>query len=400
MDLSNWWIKLIKKKIDLGLIILLASFFVGIFSGMQITTILENFLFAVIEPTTLKLVGNILLVFILGNLLNEAGNLRNINSSLEALIKDRRVTLVIPSALIGLLPVVAGAMLSAPIVEESGNKMKLTAEDKTFLNYWFRHIWEYTWPLYPGLILTSAIFNVPLQRIIIAQLPLTLAAILSGCIFGLRRIPYKSSSELEKKERRIIKEIYNFLLSAWPILAVVFFVLILKLELILSLLIIVFFVLITAKIKKEGLLVILKNSLSWRIILLIVSIMVFKRVLENSNLLLRIPDIFSQLGISPLIALFSIPFFTGLLAGITQAFVGITFPILLPFIGINNPNLTYLMLAYAGGFAGVLLSPVHLCLVVTRNYFEAELSRVYKLLFLPVFFVVLIAFMIVFFQRF
>ena len=112
-----------KKKIDLGSIILLASFLIGIFCQMRINTILENFLFAVIEPTTLKLVGSILLIFILGNLLNEGGNLRNINSSLEALIKDRRVTLVIPSMLIGLLPVAAGAMLSAPIVEESGNKM-------------------------------------------------------------------------------------------------------------------------------------------------------------------------------------------------------------------------------------------------------------------------------------
>ncbi len=387
-----------KKKIDLGLIILLASFLVGILCRMRITTILENFLFAVIEPTTLKLVGSILLIFILGNLLNEGGNLRNINSSLEALIKDRRVTLVIPSMLIGLLPVAAGAMLSAPIVEESGNKMGLTAENKTFLNYWFRHIWEYTWPLYPGLILVSAILNVPLERIVLAQLPLTLAAILSGCIFGLRKIPYEPSPGRQKS--KIAKGICSFLLSAWPILAVVFFVLVLKLELILYLLIIILFVLITTKIKRKRLFVVLKNSISLRMILLIISVMVFKRVLENSGLLSKVPEIFNYLRISPLVVLFSIPLFIGLLTGLTHAFVGVAFPILLSFIKINNPNLTYVMLAYAGGFAGVLLSPVHLCLIVTRNYFKANLSRGYKLLLLPVVFVVLIAFMIVFIQRF
>ena len=126
---------------------------------MRAATILENFLLATIEPDTLKLVGSILLIYLLGNLLSEGGNLRNINSSLEAFIKDRRVTLILPSALIGLLPVVAGAMISAPIVEDSGNKMGLSGEDKTFLNYWFRHIWEYTWPLYPGLILASTLFS-------------------------------------------------------------------------------------------------------------------------------------------------------------------------------------------------------------------------------------------------
>ncbi|RLE07272.1 hypothetical protein DRZ78_03255 [Candidatus Aerophobetes bacterium] len=387
-----------KKKLDLGSVILLASLLVGILSGMRVTAILENFLFALIAPTTLKLVGSILLIFTLGNLLNEGGNLKNINSSLEAFIRDRRVTLVIPSTLIGLLPVTAGAMLSAPIVEESGNKMGLTPENKTFLNYWFRHIWEYTWPLYPGLVLTSAILSVPLYRIVLAQLPLTLSAIFSGCIFGLSRLPYKFSSKKGKEE--VIKGICSFLLSAWPILAIIFFVLVLKWELILSLLIIVGFTLATTRIKRERIFFVLKNSLSWRIVLLIVSVMVFKRVLEASGVLVRMPEVFNYAGISPLFVLFFLPFFIGLSTGVTTAFVGIAFPILLPFIGIDNPNLTYVMLAYAGGFTGVLLSPVHLCLIVTKDYFKADFAGVYKLLLLPVLFVVLVAFMIVLVQNF
>jgi len=387
-----------KKKLDLGSVILLASLLVGILSGMRVTAILENFLFALIAPTTLKLVGSILLIFTLGNLLNEGGNLKNINSSLEAFIRDRRVTLIIPSTLIGLLPVAAGAMLSAPIVEESGNKMGLTPENKTFLNYWFRHIWEYTWPLYPGLVLTSAILSVPLYRIVLAQLPLTLSAIFSGCIFGLSRLPYKFSSKKGKGE--VIKGICSFLLSAWPILAIIFFVLVLKWELILSLLIIVGFTLATTRIKRERIFFVLKNSLSWRIVLLIVSVMVFKRVLEASGVLVRMPEVFNYAGISPLFALFFLPFFIGLSTGVTTAFVGIAFPILLPFIGIDNPNLTYVMLAYAGGFTGVLLSPVHLCLIVTKDYFKADFAGVYKLLLLPVLFVVLVAFMIVLVQNF
>jgi len=387
-------VKLMKKKINLGLIILLASFLIGIISRTRISLILESFLAAAIEPTTLKLVATIVLIYILGNLLTEAGNLRNINSSLESLIRDRRVTLILPSALIGLLPVVAGAMLSAPIVEESGEKMGIGAEEKTFLNYWFRHIWEYTWPLYPGLILTSAIFSVPLHRIVLSQSPLTLSAILSGVIFGLMRLPYVPSARRERRE--CIKGIYNFLLGAWPILAIILFVLVLKMELILSLSIIVVLALITTRLKRERLIFILKKSLSWRVILLIVSVMVFKRILEVSSVLSMVPEVFNRLGISPLIILFSLPLLIGFLTGVTQAFVGISFPILLPFIGTNDPNLSYVMLVYAGGFAGVLLSPVHLCLVVTRDYFKAHLARVYKLLVLPISFVASVAFMIVF----
>ncbi|MEA3485581.1 MAG: DUF401 family protein, partial [Candidatus Aerophobetes bacterium] len=290
------------------------------------------------------------------------------------------------------------AMLSAPIIEESGNKMGLTPENKTFLNYWFRHIWEYTWPLYPGLILTSAIFSIPIYRIVLAQLPLTLSAILAGCIFGLSRLPYKPSSR--ERKGKVIKEICNFLLNAWPILTIIFFVLVLKWELILSLTITVLLTLVTTKIKRGRVLSILKNSLSWRTILLIISVMVFKRVLEASGVLLVVSEVFNHTGISPLIVMFPIPLFVGLLTGVSQAFVGITFPILLPFIGTNDPNLTYVMLAYAGGFTGILLSPVHLCLIVTKDYFKADFARVYKSLLLPAIFVVLVAFTIVFVQSF
>jgi hypothetical protein len=44
----------------------------------------------------------------------------------------------------------------------------------------------------------------------------------------------------------------------------------------------------------------------------------------------------------------------------------------------------YLMLAYASGFCGVLLSPLHLCLVLTKDYFKAELRKVYGILLAPV----------------
>ncbi|HYQ47636.1 MAG TPA: DUF401 family protein, partial [Thermodesulfovibrionales bacterium] len=34
--------------------------------------------------------------------------------------------------------------------------------------------------------------------------------------------------------------------------------------------------------------------------------------------------------------------------------------------------------AFAAGFLGVLLSPVHLCLIFTREYFAADLPGIYR----------------------
>ena len=47
------------------------------------------------------------------------------------------------------------------------------------------------------------------------------------------------------------------------------------------------------------------------------------------------------------------------------------------------------VLAYAAGFMGQMLSPVHVCLLVTNQYFKTPLLRSLAGLILPVLFVLL-----------
>ena len=50
-----------------------------------------------------------------------------------------------------------------------------------------------------------------------------------------------------------------------------------------------------------------------------------------------------------------------------------------------------LAFAFAAGFAGVMFSPVHLCLVLTRDYFKSALSPIYRTMAVPETAVVLVA---------
>jgi hypothetical protein len=67
---------------------------------------------------------------------------------------------------------------------------------------------------------------------------------------------------------------------------------------------------------------------------------------------------------------------TGMLTGLTVGFVGSTFPLLISISG--GAPLSNMTLAFAAGFIGVLLSPVHLCLVLTKEYFKADMWGIYK----------------------
>jgi hypothetical protein len=43
----------------------------------------------------------------------------------------------------------------------------------------------------------------------------------------------------------------------------------------------------------------------------------------------------------------------------------------------------YMMLLLCSGFTGVLLSPLHLCLILSNQYFNARMKDVYRQLWLP-----------------
>jgi hypothetical protein len=58
-----------------------------------------------------------------------------------------------------------------------------------------------------------------------------------------------------------------------------------------------------------------------------------------------------------------------------------------------------LLFAYVSGFVGILVSPAHLCLALTADYFKADLRDVYKILVWPVSVIFAAALLALFFLR-
>jgi hypothetical protein len=111
--------------------------------------------------------------------------------------------------------------------------------------------------------------------------------------------------------------------------------------------------------------------------------MVFQETLRLTGALDGVSRFFIASGLPVLLIISVIPFIAGLMTGFTIAYVGITFPVILPLMGGAQPDLGLLSLAYGAGFAGVMLSPFHLCLVLSGEYFGADLAKIYHRLWLP-----------------
>jgi integral membrane protein (TIGR00529 family) len=278
-------------------------------------------------------------------------------------------------------------------VEEVGARKGLSPEIKTTMNYWFRHVWEYCFPLYHGIILSAGILGVGLWKIAEAQIVLTFAMILLGLLFCTRKVKLAGEdAELEDEQN---KPFLLLVKSIWPVMLVVILNLFFKVDLIIALILVIALLILLRRVKSKNIFGILRETVTFDVVILIFGIMIFKGLLEASGAVEVMPEQMMLLGIPKAAVTGIVPLTVGLLTGVTSAFVGVSYPILLPFLIPNQVDWGLVMLLYACGFMGVMLSPVHFCLILTKDYFKADLLKVYKLILPPALLLILFAVLLV-----
>jgi hypothetical protein len=120
----------------------------------------------------------------------------------------------------------------------------------------------------------------------------------------------------------------------------------------------------------------------WKMVILIVLIRIYGAFIEadlpgGGPLMDVIRMELSSYGIGTLPIIVFIPFISAVATGIAIGFIGASFPIVMSLIGPHPPHSVLyatVLLASASGFIGQILSPVHVCLIVTNEYFKTNLS--------------------------
>jgi integral membrane protein (TIGR00529 family) len=368
-------IVLLRFRWNLGLVLLLASAVTGLLFGRAVDDLALDALGAAVDLLTLRLVAIVLLITFLGEILRSTLRLEGLIRSLGDLFADRRWLLALMPMLIGLLPMVGGAMFSAPMVEEASQGLDLSRERRTFINFWFRHTWETIFPLYPSLILAAGLMGVSPQTLTLTQWPLFLAALAGGIGFGLAGIKGANARDGDQPGYRQTSLL--LLKSIWPIVLVLALSIVAGVDLILSLLATIAVLIAVHRLGPRPLWALAKG-MPFGTVPIIVGAMVFRRVLETSQAVDLASTAFGTLGIPVAVIVFSVPMVAALLTGLAVAAFAIGFPIVFPLCGPDLIGSGYGFLAYAGGFVGLMLSPVHLCLALTRVYFKAEWGGLYR----------------------
>jgi len=375
---------LLSRRWNLGLVLLLASAGVGLLFAYPLTEVARDVVLASADLLTLRLALAVVLIMTLGELLRQTAGLQGMVEALQALVANGRIVLAALPALIGLLPMVGGAMFSAPLVDEVGDKMNVDRAHKTFVNYWFRHIWEYIFPLYPSMMLAAALMGLSTARLAGAAWPLTLSAAAGGLLFGLLGVPRRGTGNPTPASRaenlRILAK------STWSIVLVIILSMTLpvdeRLRMLLSMVITIAALMAVKRVPPRSLLTIWRRHIPWNTVLVIFGALIFRRVLDNSGAITDTSAALTDMQIPRAAVTFAVPFIAGLLTGLSTAAFSIGFPVVLPLVVADGETITLAWAAWlmAGGFLGVMCSPMHLCLSMTRVYFKASWGPVYRLI--------------------
>lgn len=372
---------LLSRRWNLGLVLVVASLAVSLLFAHPLSAVARDFLSATVDLLTLRLALSVVLIMTLGELLRETASLKGMVEALQALVPSRRLVIAALPSLVGLLPMVGGAMFSAPMVDEVGDRLGADQERKTFVNYWFRHIWEYVFPLYPSFMLAAALLNLETLQLAKATWPLTAAAVAGGISFGLLGMARRTDDGPSPSS---LESVRTLAASIWPVAMVIILSLGLPLDeratLIISLMATIVLMMGINRIPVNRLGYILHERIPWETIAVLFGALIFRRVLENSGAVRAVSDALTRSGVPVAVVAFIVPFIAGLLTGISAGAFSIGFPVILPLVAADGAAIASGWAAWlmAGGFLGVMCSPLHLCLSLTRVYFEAEWGPIYR----------------------
>jgi integral membrane protein (TIGR00529 family) len=394
----------IRRRFSLGSAFLLGAGVLGLIFGAGPVNILKSILGSMIHPKTLSLALIVSLILVLSHSMEMAGQMQRLLDSFQGLIRSPRINMVVFPALIGLLPMPGGAIFSAPMVKTLGARLRLSDTQLSYINYWFRHIWEYWWPLYPGVLLTVTIADLNLWVFALFLIPLTLVAVCAG-YWPLKAFRSVSRDRSDRQANPSRPSLGPFLRELIPIIiaiglgigmGIILSVLARsnpavtpiakEIGLIVALCVAIGWVWRRNRIRRSQRRALLKNRQLLRMIYMVLAILAFKGVLVQSHAVEAISQELLGLNIPLFLITVLLPFLVGSVVGITIVFVGTTMPILISLIqtfGEGPFILAYMMLALASGFAGVLLSPLHVCLLLSNEFFGTTLVAVYRYLWVP-----------------
>lgn len=351
-----------------------AAMFLALFtlSTSEMTTVLTH-TFA--DPSVLLIAFVVGIIPLIGGALEESGEMDLLVANMRM---GKRLFFAVSPAMLGMLPMPGGALLSAPLIERGGEGVP--AGLKAAGNVWFRHAFLLVYPLGSSLIASSKIASVGLYQAILFLFPAFLLTVVIGYFILLRHVEGRMDYERDFSLSGLLVPL-GIILAA-PVIDVV-----MKSTLRLShpeigtavgVSVSLLLAMVIGRIGGRQLLTIVAKMRPWKYALIILAMFLFLNVFTLSGS----PEMLAGLNMSPVLLCIVIGFVLGVITGRIQAPIAIVVPIFVTSHGAMS--LPAFAVTYFAIYLGYVISPVHPCVSVSIEYFSISMSTFLRRMAVPV----------------
>lgn len=365
---------LLRFKVLIGLAILSGGLLIWLFESRSF----EKLWIAFTETLTMQRTWDLLLclyfVMCLEVELRKSGSLHGMVVTLRNIFSSNKVTLAFMPAFLGLLPSLGGARFSAPIVQEASDGIAVDDEQKSAINLWFRHIFEFSNPLMPGVILACGIANVSIGDLIDQVGWVTILCFVLGWIFLIIPLKITDPEKATNTQHDRTIDWKSLVLAFGPIVTSFLLIVAFNVQAALAMgLVVVAFIPLYFWFKRPiSVKSVFTESLDKKLFFNVVCILYFIQLLTVIGTLDEIVSVFNNSSLPQAVIIACLSFIFGVMTGMGQGYIAIVMPI----VALMAPgNIVLVGIAMVYGMAGQMVTPTHLCILVTVEYFKCRLWK-------------------------
>ena len=365
---------LLRFKVLIGPAILSGGLLIWLFESRSF----EKLWVAFTETLTMQRTWDLLLclyfVMCLEVELRKSGSLHGMVVTLRNIFSSNKVTLAFMPAFLGLLPSLGGARFSAPIVQEASEGIAVDDEQKSAINLWFRHIFEFSNPLMPGVILACGIANVSIGDLIDQVGWVTILCFVLGWIFLTVPLKITDPEKATNTQHDRTIDWKSLILAFGPIVTSFLLIVAFDVQAALAMgLVVVAFIPLYFWFKRPiSVKSVFTESLDKKLFFNVVCILYFIQLLTVIGTLDEIVNVFNNSALPQAVIIACLSFIFGVMTGMGQGYIAIVMPI----VALMAPgNIVLVGIAMVYGMAGQMVTPTHLCILVTVEYFKSRLWK-------------------------
>lgn len=365
---------LLRFKVLIGPAILSGGLLIWLFESRSF----EKLWIAFTETLTMQRTWDLLLclyfVMCLEVELRKSGSLHGMVVTLRNIFSSNKVTLAFMPAFLGLLPSLGGARFSAPIVQEASEGIAVDDEQKSAINLWFRHIFEFSNPLMPGVILACGIANVSIGDLIDQVGWVTILCFVLGWIFLIIPLKITDPEKATNTQHDRTIDWKSLVLAFGPIVTSFLLIVAFNVQAALAMgLVVVAFIPLYFWFKRPiSVKSVFTESLDKKLFFNVVCILYFIQLLTVIGTLDEIVSVFNNSSLPQAVIIACLSFIFGVMTGMGQGYIAIVMPI----VALMAPgNIVLVGIAMVYSMAGQMVTPTHLCILVTVEYFKCRLWK-------------------------